>query len=173
MRIGFVGLGLMGRGMAANLQKSGHDLVVNDLAKELAAPFLERGGTWADSPCALAETTDLIFTSLPAPADVEKVGFGENGLAKGLHEGTVWFDLSTNAVDAVRRLHAKAAELGVSYLDAPVGGGPVGAASGKLAIWVGGDREVFERRKPVLDAMADRSRGLVTFGDLAAPRSAS
>jgi 3-hydroxyisobutyrate dehydrogenase-like beta-hydroxyacid dehydrogenase len=165
MKIGFVGLGLMGRGMAANLQKAGHDLVVNDLSREASGPFVERGATWAKSPRAVAEATDLIFTSLPTPADVEKVGFGENGLAHSLRRGTVWFDLSTNAVDVVRLLHARAAELGVSFLDAPVSGGPGGAASGKLAIWVGGDREAFDRHEPILNAMADR---LLYIGEIGA-----
>jgi len=158
MKIGFIGLGMMGRGMAANLQKAGHQLVVNELTRQAASQHLENGAVWADSPRALAEQCDIVLTSLPTPADVEKVGLGENGLAAGFRAGAAWFDLSTNAVDVVRRLNAKLAEQGVEFLDAPVSGGPAGAASGKLAIWVGGDQAVFDRYRTVLNAMADQAR---------------
>ncbi len=158
MKIGFIGLGMMGRGMAANLQKAGYDLVVHDLTRQAASHHLANGATWADSPRAVAEASDLVFTSLPTPADVEQVGTGAQGLAAGLVAGKAWFDLSTNAVDLVRRLHASFAEKGVHFLDAPVSGGPTGATSGKLAIWVGGDKAVFDRHKAVLDAMGDQAR---------------
>ena len=105
MKIGFIGLGMMGRGMASNLLKAGHKLVVNDLAKQIATKHLEDGATWADTPRALAEACDVVFTSLPTPTDVEAVGLGENGLAAGFKKGAAWFDLSTNAVDVVRRLN--------------------------------------------------------------------
>jgi 3-hydroxyisobutyrate dehydrogenase len=164
MKIGFVGLGLMGRGMAANLQKTGNELVVTDLSRAAAEPFLEKGATWADTPKALAETCDVVFTSLPTPAIVEQVGYGDDGLAAGLREGTAWFDLSTNSVDVVRSIHERLAQQGVAFLDAPVSGGPGGAASGKLAIWVGGDEAVFERFRPLLDAMADKARYIGPIG---------
>ena len=164
MKIGFIGLGLMGRGMAANLQKAGHELTVHDLRCESAAPLLERGASWADTPKALAEASEVIFTSLPKPVDVEAVTGGETGLGAGLRPGTAWFDLSTNAVDAVRHLHARLARQGAHFLDAPVSGGPAGAATGKLAIWVGGERAVFDRFKPTLDAMADQARYVGDIG---------
>jgi 3-hydroxyisobutyrate dehydrogenase len=164
MKIGFIGLGMMGRGMAANLQKAGHALVVNDLTRQAASHHLENGATWAQTPRAVAEACDLVFTSLPTPADVEDVGLGAQGLAAGLHAGAAWFDLSTNAVDVVRRLHAAFAAQGVDFLDAPVSGGPAGAASGRLAIWVGGDKAVFDRHKAVLDAMSDQARYIGPIG---------
>lgn len=164
MDIGFIGLGQMGRGMAASLQKAGYRLVVNDLSEQAAAPYLANGATWATTPRALAEGCELVFTSLPTPADVESVALGENGLAAGLRRGAAWFDLTTNSLDVVKRLHANFAKKGVEFLDAPVSGGPGGAASGKLAIWVGGDRPVFDRHKPVLDAMADRARYIGPIG---------
>jgi 3-hydroxyisobutyrate dehydrogenase len=164
MKIGFIGLGMMGRGMAANLQKAGHALVVNDLTRQAASHHLENGATWAQTPRAVAEACDLVFTSLPTPADVEDVGLGAQGLAAGLHAGAAWFDLSTNAVDIVRRLHAAFAAQGVDFLDAPVSGGPAGAASGRLAIWVGGDKAVFDRHKAVLDAMSDQARYIGPIG---------
>ena len=158
MKIGFIGLGMMGNGMAANLQKAGHELVVHDLSRQAASQHLARGAEWVESPRALAQTVDLVFTSLPTPADVQAVGTGENGLAEGFRKGAAWFDLSTNAVDVVRALHAKLAEQGVEFLDAPVSGGPRGANSGRLAIWVGGDRATFEKYKSALDAMGDAAR---------------
>jgi 3-hydroxyisobutyrate dehydrogenase len=164
MKIGFIGLGQMGRGMAANLQKAGHELVVNDISRAAATPFLDQGAVWADTPRELAQACDLVFTSLPTPADVEAVGFGENGLARGLRKGAAWFDLSTNSVDGVRSAHARLQPQGVQFMDAPVSGGPGGAASGKLAIWIGGDKAVFERCKPVLDAMADQPRYIGDIG---------
>ncbi|MCO5090038.1 NAD(P)-dependent oxidoreductase [Bosea sp. (in: a-proteobacteria)] len=156
MKIGFIGLGTMGRGMAANLLKTGHPVVVHDLFPKAAEKHIENGAQWADTPKALAEQSDVVFTSLPTPADVEAVVQAENGLAAGLRSGSAWFDLSTNSVDVMRRLHASLSEKGVSVFDAPVSGGPAGAASGRMAIWVGGDQEVFEKFKPILDAMADQ-----------------
>jgi 3-hydroxyisobutyrate dehydrogenase len=164
MKIGFIGLGLMGGGMAANLQKAGHELIVNELTRQAASKHLANGATWAESPRALAEACDVVFTSLPTPSDVEAVCHGENGLAAGFRKGAAWFDLSTNAVDVVRRLNADLAKLGVDFLDAPVSGGPAGAASGKLAIWVGGDKAVFDRYQTVLDAMSDQARYIGPIG---------
>jgi 3-hydroxyisobutyrate dehydrogenase len=164
MKIGFIGLGMMGRGMAANIQKTGRQMVVHDLSKEAARSCLTGGAAWADTPRALAEVCDLVFTSLPTPADVEAVAFGDNGLACGFRKGSAWFDLSTNAVDVVRRLNTRLAEHGVDFLDAPVSGGPAGAASGQLAIWVGGDKAAFDRFQPVLNAMGDQVRYIGPIG---------
>jgi 3-hydroxyisobutyrate dehydrogenase-like beta-hydroxyacid dehydrogenase len=157
MKIGFIGLGMMGAGMAANLQKAGHELVVHDLTRQAASKHLNAGAMWAESPKALAAACDIVFTSLPTPADVQRVGLGENGLVEGFRKGAAWFDLSTNAVDVVRSLHATLAEKGIDFLDAPVSGGPKGANSGRLAIWVGGDKAVFDRYSAALSAMGDQA----------------
>ncbi len=157
MKIGFIGLGMMGSGMAANLQKAGHQLVLHDLSRQAASQHLARGATWAETPRAVAEACDLVFTSLPTPADVEAVGIGEAGLEQGFLPHAAWFDLSTNAVAAVRALHARLAERGVQFLDSPVSGGPRGANSGRMAIWVGGDQTTFRKYKPVLDAIGDQA----------------
>ena len=164
MKVGFIGLGAMGRGMAANLQMAGFELVVHDIARTAATPFVEKGAAWADAPRALAEACDVVLTSLPTPADVKAVASGDSGLLAGLRNGATWFDLSTNAVDVVRSLHATCASSGVAFLDAPVSGGPAGAASGRMAIWVGGDRPTFEARKAILDAMADQVRHIGDIG---------
>lgn len=164
MKIGFIGLGMMGAGMASNLQKAGHELVVHDLSRQAASRHLNAGAVWAESPRALAEAVGLVFTSLPTPSDVEKVGTGEDGLLEGFRKGAAWFDLSTNAVNVVRALHATLAEHGVDFLDAPVSGGPSGANSGRLAIWVGGDKAAFDKYKPVLDGMGDAARYIGPIG---------
>jgi len=164
MPIGFIGLGMMGAGMASNLQKAGHKLVVHDLKRQSASHHLAAGADWADSPRAVAEACDVVFTSLPTPPDVEAVGLGDNGLVHGFRKGSVWFDLSTNSVSLVREMHAKLAERGVALLDAPVSGGPRGASSGKLAIWVGGDEALFQKHRSVLDAMGDQARYIGPIG---------
>jgi 3-hydroxyisobutyrate dehydrogenase len=143
MKIGFIGLGAMGRPMAANLQRAGHELQVFDLRR------IDGLGTWCDSVTDAARDCEVLFTSLPGPAEVEAV-------ASQVHRAKVWFDLSTNSPQAVRRIHGLVSKRNVHFLDAPVSGGPKGAQTGKLAVWVGGDREVFERYKPVLQAIGDQ-----------------
>jgi 3-hydroxyisobutyrate dehydrogenase-like beta-hydroxyacid dehydrogenase len=156
MKVGFIGLGTMGRHMASNLMKGGHQLVVNDVRREAAAPHLQAGATWADTPRAVAEATDVVFTSLPGPVEVEAVALGEQGLGAGLTAGKVYFDLSTNSPALVRKIHEVFKRRGIHMLDAPVSGGPRGAESRRLALWVGGDEDIFKRYKPVLDSIGDQ-----------------
>jgi 3-hydroxyisobutyrate dehydrogenase-like beta-hydroxyacid dehydrogenase len=164
MRIGFIGLGTMGASMAANLQRAGHELVVYDTRHEAARSHLAAGAIWAAAPRAVAEQVKLIFTSLPGPAETETVALANDGLIAAIEPAAAWFDLTTNAPATVRRLHAAFAEKGAHVLDAPVSGGPRGAATGKLAIWVGGDRGQFDRHKPVLGAIADQPRYVGPIG---------
>jgi 3-hydroxyisobutyrate dehydrogenase len=154
--VGFIGLGTMGGKMATNIQKAGYKVVVHDLHRQSASHHLQAGAEWAETPRALAEKSDVIFTSLPEPTDVERVGVGADGLIEGVKKGAAWFDLSTNAQSVVKGLHDAFAKKGVQMLDAPVSGGPSGAESRKMAIWVGGDRATYDKFKPVLDAMGDR-----------------
>jgi 3-hydroxyisobutyrate dehydrogenase len=156
MKIGFIGLGLMGRHMASNLIKAGHALVVHDIRREAAAAHREAGAQWADTPRDVAAAAEVVFTSLPGPADVEAVALGEEGLLSGLTAGKVYFDLTTNSPTVIRRIHEIFRTRGVHVLDAPVSGGPRGAETRRLALWVGGEEEVFTRHRPVLDAMGDR-----------------
>jgi 3-hydroxyisobutyrate dehydrogenase len=156
MKIGFIGLGTMGRHMASNVMKAGHELVVHDVRREAAEPHVKAGARWADTPRGVAEATEIVFTSLPGPPEVEAVALGEKGLLPGLAAGKVYFDLSTNAPALVRRIHQVFAARGIHMLDAPVSGGPRGAETRKLALWVGGDEAVFKRCKPVLDAIGDQ-----------------
>jgi 3-hydroxyisobutyrate dehydrogenase-like beta-hydroxyacid dehydrogenase len=164
MQIGFVGLGTMGARMAGNLQKAGYQLIVNDLRKDAAAPHISAGAAWADTPRAVAAQSDVILTSLPEPPDVEAVALAADGLLSGVRPGAAWFDLSTNAPSLVKKLAAAFADKGAHMLDAPVSGGPQGAASRKLAIWVGGDKAVFDKHKPVLDAIGDQARHIGPIG---------
>lgn len=157
MKIGFIGLGTMGRHMASNLMKAGHELTVHDVRREATAPHVQGGAHWADTPRAVAEAGDVVFTSLPGPPEVEAVALGEQGLLAGLRPGKVYFDLSTNAPALVRRIHEVFTARGIHMLDAPVSGGPRGAETRKLALWVGGDELVFKRYKPVLDAIGDQA----------------
>jgi len=162
--VGFVGLGTMGGRMAANLQKAGFKLVVHDLHRQAASHHLAAGAIWAESPRALAREADVIFSSLPEPADVEAVALGADGLIAGIKGGAAYFDLSTNSPSVVKKLHAAFAASGAHMLDAPVSGGPAGAASRKLAIWVGGDESAFREHKPVLDAMGDKAAYIGPIG---------
>jgi 3-hydroxyisobutyrate dehydrogenase len=155
MDIGFIGVGTMGTHMATNLQRAGHDLVVHDIRREAAEKHLEAGAVWADSPAEVAERVEAVFTSLPAPPDVEAVALGERGILEAMQPGSVFFDLSTNSPALVRRLHGIFAERGIAMLDAPVSGGPKGAESGRLALWVGGDKAIFDKYLPVLKDIGD------------------
>jgi 3-hydroxyisobutyrate dehydrogenase len=164
MRVGFIGLGIMGASMASNVQKGGHELIVHDIRAEAAKPHLAAGAVWARTPREVAEASEVVLTSLPGPPEVEAVALGENGLLAGLAPGQAYFDLSTNSPTVVRRIHATFARRGVPVLDAPVSGGPRGARTRKLAIWVGGDETVFQHFKPVLDAMGDQVRRVGDVG---------
>ena len=143
MKIGFIGLGAMGRPMAASLQKAGHALQVHDLRR------IDGVGTWKDSVTEAAKDCEVLFTSLPGPAEVEAV-------APQVRSVKAWFDLSTNSPVVVRKIHQQLQAKGIALLDAPVSGGPRGAESGKLAIWVGGDVSVFTEYESVLRQIGDQ-----------------
>ena len=153
MKVGFIGLGNMGNPMATNLVNAGHELVVHDLRREAATNLLEMGATWADTPKEAVPGRDVVFTSLPVPRDVEAVVLGENGILEGASSEIVYMDLSTNSPTAIRRIHDMCAEKGVTVLDAPVSGGTYCAAAATLAVMVGGDKSVYDRMKPTLDAI--------------------
>lgn len=165
MQIGFIGLGTMGASFAKNIQKAGYDLTVHDIARQAAQSHIDAGAKWADSPRALAEQCDIVLTSLPGPPEVRAVATDpETGLMAGMKPGSVFYDLSTNSPAVVREIHGEFAAKGVHMLDAPVSGGPKGAASGKLAIWVGGDEAIFNVNRAPLDAMGDAVRYIGSIG---------
>jgi len=165
MRVGFIGLGLMGSGMTNNLQKAGHQLVLHDLRRQAAEKLLAAGAEWADSPKAVAAESEVVFTSLPGPPEFEAVAAGKNGLLEGMKRGQAHFDLSTNSPTVIRRLHKAYAEKGALLLDSPVSGGPAGAASGKMALWISGDEASYNKYRPVIDAMGDQ---IFYMGDVGA-----
>ncbi len=135
--VGFIGLGTMGGKMATNLLKAGYKVVVHDIHRQSASHHLQAGAEWADTPRALAEKSDVIFTSLPEPADVERVALGADGLIEGVKKGAAYFDLSTNAQAVVKKIQEAFAAKGAQMLDAPVSGGPSGAASRKNVTYGG------------------------------------
>lgn len=153
MRVGFIGTGNIGNPMARNLLKAGHTMVVHDLRERAAANLLELGAEWGSDPAAVASRVEVLFTSLPGPAEVEHVLTAAAGILAGARRGLVYFDLSTNAPSVARRLAAVAAEHGVTYLDAPVSGGVSGAEQATLAVMVGGDRGAFDAHRPLLEAI--------------------
>jgi 3-hydroxyisobutyrate dehydrogenase len=153
MRVGFIGLGTMGGPMALNVRKAGHELVVHDKRLEAGKPHVAAGARWADGIAELARDAEVVFTSLPRPADVEKVAAE---LLQHMGKGGAWFDLTTSSPALIRRLQPAFEKQGIALLDAPVSGGPRGAKSGQLAIWVGGDRAAFDRYLPLLNAIGDQ-----------------
>ncbi|HEY7742427.1 MAG TPA: NAD(P)-dependent oxidoreductase [Burkholderiales bacterium] len=162
MRVGFIGLGMMGGSMALNAGAAGFSMTVHDLRREAAERHLKAGARWAGSAGDAARGADVVFTSLPGPREVESVA---DRLLDAMQPGAAWFDLSTNSPTVVRRLHERFAAKGVAMLDAPVSGGPAGARTRKLALWVGGDRAVFDRFRPVLDAIGDQ---VIHIGEIGA-----
>jgi len=157
MKVGFVGLGTMGGHMAFNCLQGGNDLIVHDINQSSATRHLEAGADWADTPKQVAEQSEVVFTSLPGPTEIQAVTMGEDGLIQGLSAGKVYFDLSTNSPSSIRHIHEVFAARGIGVLDAPVSGGPRGAQSRNLAIWVGGDKDLFDKYKSVLDSIGDKA----------------
>ncbi|MCI0143027.1 NAD(P)-dependent oxidoreductase [Arthrobacter bambusae] len=163
LKLGFIGLGAMGKGMAHNLLSTGHELLVHDVRKEAANELIERGARWADSVAEIGREASVIFTSLPGPREMEAVGLGEDGLLASMQQGSVWFDMSTNSPATLHKVFEACRAVGVSFLDAPVSGGPAGASSGKLAIYVGGDSTTFEQHLHLLKALGDE---VMYMGDI-------
>ena len=153
LKLGFIGLGIMGQGMARNLLKHGHSVTVWNRTKSKAEALLAEGAAWADSPAAVAAASDIIFTCVSDTPDVEAVIVGPSGVIEGAREGALVVDMSTISPAATRALAARLAEKGVGMLDAPVSGGSEGAARGTLSIMVGGAAEQVERARPYFEAM--------------------
>ena len=159
LRVGFIGLGHMGSGMASNLLAAGYDLVVHDIRREAAAALEAGGAVWASTPAEVgASGRDVVLTSLPAPPQVEQVLLGSDGLLAGMAPGSVWVDLSTSVPAVADRVRSLAQPRGIDVLDAPVSGMAAGAAAGTLAIYVGGWVDVLERVRPVFEVIGDPSK---------------
>ena len=157
MNIGFIGVGLMGRHMARNILKGDYELTIYDINKHAASELLELGASWASSPAEVAAVSEVVFTSLPRPQDVEEVVLGEGGILAGANSGTTYFDLSTTDPDTITRISKACANHGVTVLDAPVSGGTIGAEKATLCIMVGGDKDKFDKYKVVLDLVGSQA----------------
>jgi 3-hydroxyisobutyrate dehydrogenase/glyoxylate/succinic semialdehyde reductase len=156
MKIGFIGLGIMGSRMAANLQKGGHTLVVYNRSGEKAEPLLARGAAWAESPAKLATQVEILFTMLAHPEAVREAALSENGFLSSLAPGRLWVDCSTVNPSFSLEMAGQAQAGGVRFLDAPVTGSKGPAASGKLIFWVGGDAADVEACRPLFQCMGTK-----------------
>lgn len=153
MKIGFLGLGIMGRPMALNLLKGGHEVVVWARRAESMQPLLDAGAVGAASPAAVAAAVDVVISMVADAPDVEQVMLGEHGASRGATPGLVAVDMSTIAPAAAKDIGDKLKAAGIDFLDAPVSGGEVGAIAGTLSIMVGGSDAAFAKAKPAFDCM--------------------
>jgi len=153
MRIGFIGLGIMGGGMAANLQKSGYDLIVYNRTAEKAQPLVRGGAVLAASPAELAQEVNLLFTMLADPDAVLQTALGEEGFLRYLPEGALWIDCSTTNPSFARHMAAQAAAHGVRFIDAPVAGSKNQAANAELTFIAGASEQDLEDCRPELECM--------------------
>ncbi len=153
LKVGYIGLGLMGKSIARNILKAGFPLVVHNRSRGAVEELVGEGAVAANSPKEVASQVDVVFTNLPDTPDVEQVVLGENGILEGAQEGLIYVDNSTIKPASARRIAEKLGEKGVFALDAPVSGGDIGAKNGTLTIMVGGEANALEKVMPVFQAM--------------------
>ena len=153
MKIGFIGTGIMGHGMIRNLMKAGHTVYIYNRTREKAEDLVAEGAVWTESAAECTGAGEAVITIVGFPRDVEEVYFGERGIFSGAKPGTVLIDMTTTSPRLSVRIYEEAKRRGLDALDAPVSGGNTGAEAGTLAIMAGGDREVFDRMLPLLQAM--------------------
>ena len=156
MDIGFIGLGNMGNGMVDNILKAGHSLTVYARRPEVAKPFIERGAVLVESPKAVAAASEIVFTCVSGPKDVEAVALGKDGIIEGIKADGVYIDFSTVPPELARKVYQAFKKKGAHVMDAPVSGGPPLAWSGELAIMAGGDEEVYKRCESILNVFGDK-----------------
>jgi len=154
-RIGWVGIGVMGRSMCGHLLKAGNPVSVFTRTREKAAELLAAGASWCDTPARVAAASDVVFTMVGFPADVEQVYLAKDGILSAAAAGSVVCDMTTSEPSLAVRIHREAALRGVAALDAPVSGGDVGAREAKLAIMAGGEKETFDRVMPLFQKMGE------------------
>ena len=173
--IGFIGLGIMGAPMAANLRRAGYPLVVHNRTRAKAEEFASSGSPQntdaevADTPREVAERSDVVITMLPDSPDVEQVYLGEDGVIAGARRGQLLIDMSSIAPAVARAVFDAASDVGAEALDAPVSGGDVGAREGTLSIMVGGPSEAFDRARPLFEVLG---KTVVHLGDAGAGQTA-
>lgn len=153
LKVGYIGLGLMGKSIARNILKARFPLVVHNRSRAAVAELVGEGATAADSPKEVASQVDIVFTNLPDTPDVEKVVLGENGIIEGAHDGLIYVDNSTIKPASARMIAEELSKKNIFALDAPVSGGDIGARDATLTIMIGGDASALEKAMPVLKAM--------------------
>ncbi len=156
MKIGFIGIGQMGFPMANRIIDAGYELSLFDIRKEITQPLIDKGAKFSESPKKMAITCDIILSSLPGPKEVEEIVYGNEGLIYGWKSGDIYIDMSTNSPTTIRRIAESAIQKGVSVLDAPVSGGVTGAKRGTLSIMVGGDPNVLEKVRKILEVLGSK-----------------
>lgn len=156
MNLGFIGTGTMGNPMAKNLVAAGHSLAVFDVRAEVTQELEGLGARRAANPKEVARASQMVFTSLPGPAEVRDVVLGEGGILEGAARGTIYVDLTTNSPTVARQVARECARRGVDMLDSPVSGGVYGARTRTLCLMVGGEKAVFEQARPVLEAIGNK-----------------
>ncbi|MBK5106610.1 MAG: NAD-binding protein [Anaerolineales bacterium] len=156
LKVGYIGLGLMGKSMARNILKAGFPLVVHNRSQEAVVELQGEGARPATSPAEVTSLVDVVITNLPDSPDVEHVAFGKNGIIETAKEGQIFIDNSTIKPASAREIAEKLGKKGVACLDAPVSGGDIGAQKGTLAIMVGGPVEALEKVRPILEAMGKK-----------------
>lgn len=153
LKVGYIGLGLMGKSIARNILKAGFPLVVHNRSRAAVDELVAEGAQTANSPSETAAQVDIVFTNLPDTPDVEKVALGEKGIIEGAHEGLIFVDNSTIKPAAARRIAAELKQKDALALDAPVSGGDIGARNATLTVMVGGEAAALEKAMPVFRAM--------------------
>jgi len=162
MKIGFIGLGIMGSGMASNLLKSGHELFVYNRTKEKADDLVKQGAVWKESPAAVAKEIDVLFTMLEDPKAVESLALDKDGFLNEMKEGSIWVDSSTVNPSFSKKMSEKALAKNIRFLDAPVSGSKVPAEKGELLFLVGGEKADMDEVQPLFDLMG---KNAVHIGD--------
>src|SRR4029453_3604876 len=169
VRVGFIGVGSIGRPMAGQLLRAGYELVVHDLRPDAATALLAAGAAWGDSPAAVAARSEIVATCLPGPKEMEEVALGPKGILDGIQPGALYIDHTTNSPMLAGRVHTALEARGVDMLDAPAsggagGGGAAGGWTRALLVGVGGAPAVVVRARPVLDALGKRVRHVGPIG---------
>ena len=162
-KLGFIGLGNMGKGMALNLARAGYPLTVHDVRPEPVQELVKAGARAAGSPREVAENSEIVITMVTSSPHVEQIMFGDDGVLAGMKKGNIIIDMSTIDPIVTRKVAAAAAEKGIDMMDAPVSGAPPKAADGTLSIMVGGKKEIFDQCKSILDVMGEK---IIHAGDV-------
>lgn len=164
MKIGFIGTGVMGSSMVRHLLKNGYEVHLYNRTKEKADSLVEAGAVWEDSPAQVSQKTDVTFTILGYPADVEEVYFGKEGILSSLTGDKIVVDMTTSTPALAIRIAKEAEAIGASSLDAPVSGGDLGARNGTLTVMVGGEQETFDKVQPIFNTFSSELRLFGTAG---------